>query len=75
MNLVAAYFGSHTCIFVHTCTIVPAEHYSKPLSLYLYLVFSHCVISILHITAPKVPAEHYSKLPTLYLVLYTLIVG
>ena len=71
---ICVFWFIHLYLYSHF-TKVPAEHYSTLPTLYLYIVFSHCVISILHITAPKVPAEHYSTLPTLYLVLHTLIVG
>ena len=59
----------YTCTYFHTCTIVPAEHYSITAYTVNVLCISQCVTSTLHFTPQKVPAEHYSILPTLYIVL------
>ena len=55
VNPVSASFGSYTCILVHTCTIVPAEHYSKLLTLYQYSV--PCIFTLCH----QYSAHHCTK--------------
>ena len=53
------------CWFTLVFTFTPAPKYRLSTTeylptLYLYHVFSHCVISTLRITSPKVPAVHFS---------------
>ena len=48
VNLVSASFGSYTCIFVHTCTIVPAEHYSTMPTLSVPCIFTLCHLYSAH---------------------------